>query len=148
MTHTAVTVKRAKAERVQGVRAVKERPQEELGKPPHPLENPTYPSHPSPAKASLIIYPHPHAPTSVPELTLSHKNKSPSSLPFVQTSPQPWAYSAQHWCCSFPHQIGGLCKEGVDGGRVSILPVPWSPPNTHSYNSLAHRGQGPPQLPP
>lgn len=32
----------------------------------------------------------PRVPTPVPELTLSHKNKSPSSLPFVQTSPQSW----------------------------------------------------------
>lgn len=108
-----------------------------LGAPMTPAAIPPVPH--TPVQLSLIICPHP--PTPVPELPLSHKNKSTSSLPFVQTSPQPWAYSAQHWCCSVPHRMGGLCQEGMGGGRVSILSMPCSP-----YWSLAPRGQEPPQL--
>lgn len=95
----------------------------------------------TPAKLSLIIYP--LTPDSAPALTLSHENKSPSSLFFVQTSPQPWAYGTQLWCCSFPHQIGSPCREETDRGRVFVFIyalVPTQEPGSQGTGE-------PPQLP-
>lgn len=65
------------------------------------LEAPTPPAtiplvHQAPAKPPLITY----SPPAFP-IRINH-----SSLLFVQTSPQPWAHSAQYCCCSLPHQMG------------------------------------------
>lgn len=93
----------------------KQRPPRRALETPYPWSNLTHVSHASKAFSDYLS-PIPHL---APALTLSHENKSPSSLFFVQTSPQPWAYGAQLRCCSFPHQIGSPCK-GRDGWRKGL----------------------------
>lgn len=132
MIHRAVTIERVKAEECRESWFSKSRdPEKGFGSPPTPGAIPLI-RH-TQAKPSRIIHP----PTSAPVLTLSHKNKLPTSLPFVQSSPV-LAYSAQHWCCSLPNQIGSPCREETEG-ESAFPSMPWSP-----YMSLAHRGQGSP----
>lgn len=85
MIHRAVTIKRVKAEECRESWFSKSRdPEKGFGSPSTPGAIPLI-RH-TQAKPSWIIHP----PTSAPVLTLSHKNKSSSSLPFVQSSPQSW----------------------------------------------------------
>lgn len=112
MMHTAVTTKHGEAEGGGESWFPKSRDPEDGFEAPLSTGEIPLMCH-TPAKPSLIIYP----PTP---LTHSHQNKSSNYLAFVQTSPQPWAHSAQHWGCSLPHRAGSLSSEGLHGRKVSF----------------------------
>lgn len=89
--------------------------------------------HQAPAKPPLITY----SPRLTPSFGINHTVLCSLCRP----PHRPWAYSAQHWCCSRPHWTGkGWMEEASPFSFMLRSP----------FRSLAHRGRGTPpphQLP-
>lgn len=147
MTHTAVTVKRAKAERVQGVRAVKKRdPKKSLGSPHTLWRIPRIRHTPVQPKCLSSSVPTPTPPPLSQRFLFPIRINHPVRCLLCKPPPSPGHTVPSTGAAAFPARLGASArKEWMEEGSPFYLRpgLPPPPPHTH-IQQLGSQGTGAP----